>query len=254
MGSIIFLIIVLAICWVTQPVITGCVLVTTVVCIVVGVVATRKSDKKIVSAKVVERTQFTKEECAPSGFSLGSGGGRLYWRFRQVPSHVEVKVDVVFEDGKHQRLTLTEGSGRYNRIMAICEKRNEVPAKTLQRVQPSHKTLSPSQPSPEKSTSKVDYIDIKTNQLVAGVYVIGELIPEGNYDFRWIWGEGRVEKYIDSTCTYDGRTTVTAYVGNTRDYEQQVLVNVVCKAGEYLIIKGNVIVEIRKSKPVVLNL
>lgn len=242
MGSLIFLIIVIAICWVSQPVITGCVLATVALCVVIGVVGTRKSDQKIVSAKVVERTQIMTDECAPSGFSLGSrGGGRLYWRFRKVPSHVEVKVDVVFEDGEHQRLTLTEGSGRYNRIMAICKKREEASAKTL----------SPSKPSPKKSPSEVDYIDVKINQLVAGVYVIGELIPEGNYDLRWVWGSGSVHKYVDNTLS---ASNLFQWVGNTHDYEQRVLVNVACKSGECLRIDGNLIVEIRKSKPVVLDL
>jgi hypothetical protein len=245
MGWLLILVIIFAIFWHLHPLATGLMLAIGVVVFLVVEYATRKSDNNIVSATVVGRTRFMRNECEPSGFSMGlQGHHRVYWRFRQVPSHIAVTVDVVYENGKHGQLILTEGSGRYNRIVSICEKRKQISA---QRVSVLEKSSEP-------STNNVNYVDIKTNQLVAGVYVIGELIPEGNYDFRWIWGSGRVEKHADSTCTYNSETSVTASIGNTMDYEERVLVNVVCKAGEYLIIKGNVIVEIRKSKSVVLDL
>ena len=244
MGWLLILVITLAIFWHFQPVATGLMLAIGVVVILVVEYATRKSDDKIVSAKVVERTQIMKEECTPSGFSLGYRcGHRMYWRFKQAPSHIEVKVAVVYEDGKHSVLTLTEGSGRYARIAAICEKCESVPTKDAPQIDVSPKT----------STSDVNYIDVKTNQLVAGVYVIGDTIPEGNYDLKWIWGSGSVQKYVDNT-TLLGASNLFQWVGNTHDYEQQVLVNVVCKSGEHLHVDGNLIVEIRRSKSVVLDL
>ena len=103
------------------------------------------------------------------------------------------KVAVVYESGKSRVLTLTEGNNRYNRI---CQKRKEVTCEVAPTVSKAQKS----------KTVKVDYIDVKMNQLVAGVYVIGELIPEGNYDQKWVWGRGSVGKYVDQTVTYDKRT------------------------------------------------
>ncbi len=202
----------------------------------------RKDDEGIVSAEIVRRKQITRETFTPSGFSIGSrGGGRMYWRVKNVPNHVEVTLNVVYENGKHVQITLVEDSYRYNRIMSQCASRKEIPAKTVAK-------------HVESSTvdrKKPDYIEIQTNQLVAGVYMIGDSIPEGTYDFRWVWGNGCVKKYADQTTK---GSNLYVWVGNRYDYESQIIINVVCKSGEYLRIEGNLIVEIRKSKPVHIDL
>ena len=225
------------------PVPMGVIIIVAMVTVPLILSARRKRDEKIVSAEVIKRTQVMTEQYQHSGFSIGlHGNPRAYWRVKQVPSYVEAIVAVVYEDGKRRQLNLVEGSDRYNRIVAICENRKKVPAKT------ATQTYEP----PKSSTPQVDYIDVKTNQLVAGVYVIGDAIPEGNYDLKWVWGSGSVHKYVDNTTTL-GASNLFKWVGNTHDYEERVLVNVVCKSGEYLHICGNLIVEIRKSKPVVLD-
>lgn len=248
MCSIFILLGIVAILFMINPAVTALVLIPLTLGIMYAAYDKHKREKKrdeqIVSAEVISRTQIMREECQTSGFSFGfNGNPRVYMRFKQVPSYIQVRLAVVYEDGKHAELTLSEGENRYKRIMAICEKRRQVPAK----VEPV--SIEP----PEPSAPQVDYIDIKTNQLVAGVYVIGDAIPEGNYDLKWVWGSGSVHKYVDNT-TLLGASNLFQWVGNTRDYEQRVLVNVVCKSGEYLHIDGNLIVEIRKSKPVVLEL
>ena len=244
MGALITFIIFVFICMLIQPVGTCVLLVIALVITLLVSRAISTRDEKIVSAEVISRTQVMTEKYQHSGFSIGMRGNpRMYWRVKQVPSHTRVEVAVVYEDGKHRQLTLTEGGLRYNRIMSICEKRKAVSTKTVPQIEESPKT----------STPEVDYIDVKTNQLVAGVYVIGEAIPEGNYDLKWVWGSGSVHKYVDNTTTL-GASNLFQWVGNTHDYEQRVLVNVVCKSGEYLHVCGNLVVEIRKSKPVVLNL
>lgn len=244
MGALVFLAIIVFVLLSIFPVPTLAFLVIALVVTILISSAIRKSDAKIVSAEVIDRTQVMTETCERSGFSIGwHGNPRMHWRFKQIPAYVKVNVAVVYDNGNHRVLTLIEGSLRYNRIVSICEKRKTVPAKTV-----SH-----SDELLEKNTTEVDYVDVKTNQLVAGVYVIGEAIPEGNYDLRWIWGSGSVHKYVDNT-TLLGASNLFQWVGATHDYEQRVLVNVVCKKGEYLHIDGNLIVEIRKSKPVVLDL
>lgn len=248
MCAVLFVLAIVAVLFIINPVMTALILIPLVLGIVYAAYVTnnrqKKRDEKIVSAEVISRTQVMRDEYRESGFSFGiHGNPRVYWSLRKVPSHVQIELAVVYEDGKHANLTMPEGSNRYKRIMAICEKRKEVPTQ----VEPV------SIEAPKMRSTEVDYIDVKTNQLVAGAYVIGEAIPEGNYDLRWVWGSGSVQKYVDSTTTF-GASNLFQWVGNTQDYEQRVLVNVVCKSGEHLHINGNLIVEIRKSKPVVLDL
>ena len=86
---------------------------------------TIKDDDKIVSAEVIERIQVTKDEYQRSGFSFGwHGGARMYWRVKQVPSHIEVIVEVAYNDGKRRVVSLREGSLRYHQIMAIAARRS----------------------------------------------------------------------------------------------------------------------------------
>ena len=244
MGTLIFLIILLVVFMIISPIFTTLFLVILFSIIWLACYLTRKEDEKIVSAEVVDRTQIMREECQTSGFSFGfNGNPRIHMRFVQVPSYIQVKLAVVYENGKHDLIVLNESSGRFNRIMSICEKRKKIPAESVPVIEEAATS----------STTEVDYIDVKKNQLVAGVYVIGEAIPEGNYDLKWVWGSGSVHKYVDNTTTL-GASNLFQWVGNTKDYEQRVLVNVACKSGEYLHIDGNLIVEIRKSKPVVLDL
>ena len=135
--------------------------------------------------------------------------------------------------------------------MSICSKRQkEVTSKLVSVLNTTTSKVPKKQPVKIENT--VEYIDIKTNQLVAGVYVIGETIPEGTYDFRWVWGNGCVKKYADHTTSRGSNLFI--WVGNTHAYESQVIVNALCKSGEYLRIEGNLIVEIRKSKPVEIDL
>ena len=106
------------------PVVFGIVTILAIVITPWVFTARRRRYEKIVSAEVISRTQIMKEECRASGFSIGlRGNPRMYWGFRQVPSYIEVKVNVEYEDGKHRQLTLVEGSDRYNLIMAIGSKR-----------------------------------------------------------------------------------------------------------------------------------
>ena len=152
MGTLIFLAIIIFIFLTIHPVATFTFLTIILVVTVLVCRAIRKSDDKIVSAEVIDRTQVMTETCERSGFSIGwHGNPRMHWRFKQVPAYVKVNVAVVYDNGKHRVLTLTEGSSRYNRIASICEKRKAVPAKTV----------LPSDELPKTNTTEVDYVDVR---------------------------------------------------------------------------------------------
>jgi len=177
MDIFIFRIILVLIGLLINPVITGLIVFLVMMITALSINCTRERDKKIVSAEVIDRVQIMTERCRESGFSIGwHGNPRVHWSIDEVPSHINARVSVVYENGKRRVLTLTEGSDRYNRIMSICKKRKEVPCNVVPAVSQVRE--------PKATDQKADYIDVKTNQLVAGVYAIGDAIPEGNYDLR----------------------------------------------------------------------
>lgn len=94
---------------------------------------------------------------------------------------------------------------------------------------------------------------LEINQLTANVYVIGQSIPPGTYDFICVFGEGSISKYVDET-TLLGANNFFQWVGSQHDYQARQCMGVVCKEGEYLHINGNVVVEIRRTQEVELDL
>ena len=111
------------------------------------------------------------------------------------------------------------------------------------------KPISP----PSFLLAKQKPIELGENQLMAGVYVIGKDIPPGTYDFVCILGDGSIHKFIDET-TLLGASNYFKWLGFEHDYQYRQCVGVVCKEGEYLHIDGNIIVEIRRSRTVKINL
>lgn len=126
MCGVFFVLVLVGILFAITPFVTSLVFVPLVVGVGYCFYDRRRRDEKIVSAEVISRTPITRGEHQYSGFSIGwHGNPRAYWRWERVPSHIQVELEVVYEDGKHSRLSLMEGSQRYNRIMSICEKRKK---------------------------------------------------------------------------------------------------------------------------------
>lgn len=86
------------------------------------------------------------------------------------------------------------------------------------------------------------------NQLVSGSYLIGRDIPAGVYDLTWVYGNGRVLKFMNDHDTSLGATTYLQHVGNTYDYEHRQCFNVDCREGELLKLYGNVVLGIAHSR------
>lgn len=200
--------------------------------------------KNIETAKIVDTTQWSKEKLEPSGVSYGSGGGRAYWRVKRVPTHKEVVFEVTFTDGQVKRISTNEGSKRYESIIPYVDRPRSTTKSTTSKSSTVNETPREASVSP---------IEIKKNQLTAGVYIIGKDISSGRYDLIWVWGDGSVQKYRDETTTL-GASNYFQWIGNEHNYQQRQCIGVVCSEGEYLHIEGNVIVEIKKSKEIEIDL
>ena len=101
--------------------------------------------------------------------------------------------------------------------------------------------------------------ELNKNQLTAGNYIIGKDIPVGRFDFEVVWGKGVISKYkykkADNNYNYDDRNydqAIGIEIGSP--FYKQYLVTVVCLDGEFLRITGNVIVNIKRSKDIELDL
>ena len=91
------------------------------------------------------------------------------------------------------------------------------------------------------------------NQLPNGLYVIGKDIPAGTYDFKWIWGSGSLSRIVKEE-TDEKSSYYFEYMGIEEKYQTRLCINVKCDAEDQIKIDGNIIVEISKSKPVVIDL
>ena len=94
---------------------------------------------------------------------------------------------------------------------------------------------------------------LQKNQLPQGVYQIGKDIPIGTFDFHHVWGNGNLELYSSEDTTL-GNLKFSQWIGDRYDYELLDCINVRCEESWYLHVKGNLIVEIKRSKDVEIDL
>ena len=212
------------------------------------VVVVHYSDLKeadgVVSAKLVGRKNVMREELTPSGISVGSSGSiRGYLRYRNVLDHVDVEFDVVYKEGGTRRIIAQENSKKYKRLMECVERTKQVAAYKPKKAEPR---------KVEESAAKTPAIvEVQKNQLTQGVYAIGKDIPAGRYDFVCVWGDGRILKYPNNELK---DYNFAEWIGFDKSYHTDTCIGIACADGEYLQINGNIIVEIRKSKEIVIDL
>jgi hypothetical protein len=95
--------------------------------------------------------------------------------------------------------------------------------------------------------------ELKKNQLPQGIYIIGQDIPAGIYDFHLVWGHGEIDLYKAKENIPDN-LKFAEDLGFQHEYETTDCIHVVCVEGDYLHINGNLIVDIAKSKTIDLDL
>lgn len=95
--------------------------------------------------------------------------------------------------------------------------------------------------------------ELKKNQLPQGIYIVGQDIPAGIYDFHLVWGHGEIDLYKAKENIPDN-LKFAEDLGFQHEYETTDCIHVVCVEGDYLHINGNLIVDIAKSKTIDLDL
>lgn len=84
-------------------------------------------------------------------------------------------------------------------------------------------------------------IKLGKNQLPHGRYIIGKDLPEGTFDFTWVWGEGYLSLYKTDENTPLGNNLYHENVGVAHEYQYRQCPHLQCAAGNMLIIGGNLV-------------
>lgn len=193
----------------------------------------------IKSVVILEITQLYSSK-SNIGYSFGSekNSGRAITMQSTEPAGSEYSFSVKFKDGSTKIIKAQNGTD-------ICDKLLQI----------SYDPYVKKKPKTQK-----DYKDnekqlpvLGKNQLPNGLYIIGKDIPAGTYDFKWIWGAGSLQRIIKKE-TNEKSSYYFVYMGNKKDYQTRLCINVRCDEGDRIQIEGNIIVEISKSKPVEIEL
>lgn len=193
--------------------------------------------ENIASVVILEQTQLYKNK-SNWGMSFGQTltDGQVFAMDGSVPVGSEIKFSITYRNGTKEIFKTMSGTN-------ICDKLLQL-------------AMDPPTAPLIKDSPCEDYthVSIGKNELPAGKYLIGKDIPEGTYDFTWRWGNGSITKFTKENDTTLGATSYFQWVGNTHDYEFRQCLNVQCSSGEVLVLDGNMILGIAKSKPIELDL
>ena len=196
--------------------------------------------ENIISVVILEQTQLYKNK-SKWGVSFGStlADGHVIAMDGSIPAGSEIKFSVTYRNGKKEIIKAMSGTEVCDRLLQLA--------------------VDPSSPQVQDTTynppvKEPSLVSVGKNELPSGRYIIGKDIPEGTYDFTWVWGKGSISKYKNDHDTTLGTSTYFQWMGNTQDYEFRQCLNVKCVNEEMLDLGGNMIVRISKSKPIELDL
>ena len=74
-------------------------------------------------------------------------------------------------------------------------------------------------------------IKLGKNQLPQGRYIIGKDLPEGTFDFTWVWGEGYLSLYKTDENTTLGNNLYLENVGTAHEYQYRQCLHLQCAPG-----------------------
>ncbi|HQM96384.1 MAG: hypothetical protein WC554_13070 [Clostridia bacterium] len=196
----------------------------------------------IKSVTVLETTQLYSNR-SNIGYSFGSEkrSGRAITMQSIEPAGSEYSFNIKFKDGSAKIIKAESGTAICDKLLQISNdsKANEKPKEAI--VQKDFQN------------NKNQLPVLGKNQLPNGLYVIGKDIPAGTYDFKWIWGSGSLSRIVKEE-TDEKSSYYFEYMGIEEKYQTRLCINVKCDAEDQIKIDGNIIVEISKSKPVVIDL
>lgn len=141
--------------------------------------------KGVATARIVERIQRTKDKYQHSGMSFGiNGNPRLYYRVKNVPTYVEVKFLVTFENGKAKTISTIEGSKKYYYLLEYSKIPGQAEQTRQTRPEPEPQRPAAEKASePEKPKAKKYYLDIPF-EIAPNEYSLSILYPSCQMERR----------------------------------------------------------------------
>lgn len=148
--------------------------------------------ENIISVVILEQTQLYKNK-SNWGVSFGStlGDGHVIAMDGRVPAGSEIKFSATYRNGKKEIIKAMSGTDVCDRILQLA-------------VDPS---LPQAQSAGVKAEKEYSSVSVGKKELTSGQYIIGKDIPEGTYDFTWVWGKGSISKYKNDHDTTLGTST-----------------------------------------------
>lgn len=135
----------------------------------------------IASVIIMEQTNLFKNQ---SNWGATFGGnildGDAFVTNQCVPAGTEIKFSVTYKNGKKEIVKAMSGSAICDRLLQMA-------------IDPPVVNSGPTGDNIEKVTDDYKPFKIEKNQIPTGTYIIGEDIPEGIYDFTWVFGAGTIK-------------------------------------------------------------
>lgn len=199
----------------------------------------------IVSVVLIEQTQKYKNKTS-WGLSFSSSAfGDPIAMSQSVPDGTELIFSVTYNNGKKKIMKVMSGTTLADRLLQMA-------------LDPDEKNMQAARGDGESAQNNCadekPLIKLKKNQLPQGRYIIGKELPEGTFDFTWVWGEGYLSLYKTGENTTLGNNLFHENVGVAHEYQYRQCLHLQCAPGNMLIIGGNLVVEISRSPKLEIDL
>lgn len=199
----------------------------------------------IVSVVLIEQTQKYKNKTS-WGLSFSSSAfGDPIAMSQSVPDGTELIFSVTYNNGKKKIMKVMSGTTLADRLLQMA-------------LDPDEKNMQAARGDGESAQNNCadekPLIKLKKNQLPQGRYIIGKELPEGTFDFTWVWGEDYLSLYKTGENTTLGNNLFHENVGVAHEYQYRQCLHLQCAPGNMLIIGGNLVVEISRSPKLEIDL
>lgn len=193
----------------------------------------------ITSVVLIEQTQKYKNKTFWGLSFSNSAFGDPIAMSQTVPDGTELTFSITYKNGRKKILKVMSGTVMADRLLQMAldpDKRNA-----------SDDRIGVKSGQNAASAEGKPLIKLGKNQLPQGRYIIGKDLPEGTFDFTWVWGEGYLSPYKTDENTTLGNNLYLENVGIAHEYQYRQCLHLKCAAGNMLIIGGNLVVEISRS-------
>jgi hypothetical protein len=213
-----------------------------------GIFSRNQGEKhnNITSVVLIEQTQKYKNKTSWGLSFSNSAFGDPIAMSQTVPDGTELTFSITYRNGRKKILKVMSGSAMADRLlqMALDPDKRNAPAGGLEGSSGQNAASAEGKP----------LIKLGKNQMPQGRYIIGRDLPEGTFDFTWVWGEGYLSLYKTDENTTLGNNLYLENVGVAHEYQYRQCLHLQCTAGNMLIIGGNLVVEISRSPKLKIDL